>query len=84
MWQDALLAAANWTLLAAIIPTLLHKTHKPTFSTSIVTGACLVAITFAYATLNLPLAALPAGLMAGSWFTLAYQRYRINARERAK
>lgn len=81
MWQDILLAGVNWVLLVAIIPTLLHKTQKPTLTTSVLTGLCLSAIGFAYVTLDLLLAALPVGLMAASWFVLAYQRHRLNKQE---
>lgn len=78
MWEDIVLAASNWVLLAALIPTVLHKTQKPTFLTSIATALALTAITITYAAISLWYAALAAGLMAGAWFLLAYQRYQLN------
>ena len=78
MWQDTLLGIAIWVLLAALVPTLVSKTKKPTFLTSIATGLALTAITYAYASLEFWWSALPSSLMALAWFTLAYQRYRMD------
>ncbi|MBI2612731.1 hypothetical protein HYW59_02875 [Candidatus Kaiserbacteria bacterium] len=81
MWQDTLLGFSIWVLLAALVPTLLSQTKKPTFLTSIATGIALSAITIAYVSLEFWTSALPSALMAGAWFLLAYQRYRIDARK---
>lgn len=78
MWQDVLLGISIWVLLVALVPTLLSRTKKPTFLTSVVTGFALSAITAAYASLEFWTSALPSALMAGSWFYLAYQRYRLD------
>lgn len=80
MWQDFLLAGVIWVLLAALIPTVLHKTQKPTLATSLLTGSALAVIAFTYASLEFWNAALATTLISGTWFVLAYQRHRLNKR----
>lgn len=78
MWQDTLLGAVNWLLVAFLLPTMLSKTEKPAFISSILTGTCLLGIAISYYTLDLTIGALPATLQALIWFVLGFQRYRIN------
>jgi hypothetical protein len=80
MWQDITLAIVIWILLAALIPTILNKTQKPTLSTGLLTGSALAVIAFTYFSMDLMNAALASSLISGAWFLLAYQRYKLNQR----
>jgi len=81
MWEDIVLGTAIWVLLAALIPTIVSKTKKPTFLTAITTGTALLAITSAYVSLGFWWSAVPSSFIAGAWFIIAYQRYRLDAKE---
>ena len=81
MWQDVLLGVVNWLLVAFLLPTVVSKTEKPAFVSSLLTGICLFGIAISYYTLGLTVGALPATLQALLWFILAYQRWRLNRAE---
>jgi hypothetical protein len=78
MWQDILLGLANWILVLSLMPTVLSRTEKPAFLSSILTGTCLLGIALSYYTLGLLMGAIPAALNGAQWFILAYQRQRLN------
>lgn len=82
MWQDWVLAAIQWVFVIALIPTILHKTQKPTFTTALLTSSCLVVMTFTFATLELWQTTLGAGASTLAWSTILYQRWRLNQHEK--
>jgi hypothetical protein len=84
MWQDFVLAIIIWILLAALIPTVLHRTQKPTLSTGILTGTALAVIAFTYVSMELWNSALASAFISAAWFLLAYQRYKLNKQSETK
>lgn len=74
-WQDWIFSVGTWIFVVALIPTIRGK-QKPELSTSIVTGSILAVFVITYLSLNLWLSALSNVLTSGSWFLLAYQKYR--------
>jgi len=81
MIQDYIIAFVQWGVAIALIPTLLHKDNKPTFITSIWTGVMIIILATTFATLDLWVGATSSLIVSMEWFTLAYQRYKINKGE---
>jgi hypothetical protein len=75
IWQDILFMIGNFTLGAALIPTVLAK-EKPSLLTSALTGVVLYSYCLAFATLNLQLAAIAVGVNASLWIVLLVQKWR--------
>lgn len=73
--QDIILTAGSLVLLAALIPTILGK-GKPEISTSLTTGAVLVAFSGVYMSLGLWFSTCTTFVTALCWFTLAVQKRR--------
>ncbi len=82
MWQDWALAIIQWVFVAALIPTILHKTHKPAFSSSLITALGMTVVVYTYYTLDLWQATIGAGVTALAWYILLYQRWRLNQQEK--
>ena len=83
MWQDWVIAAAQWVFVAALIPTLIHKEHKPAFSTCVVTAVAMTVLVYTYSTLGLWQAVIGGSAGTLSWYVLLYQRWRLNKKEHA-
>lgn len=81
MWQDWIIAGVQIVFAISLIPSVLHKENKPSLSTSIFTSAGLYTLSAVYVSLALWFAAIMAASIATLWATLAYQRYRIDARK---
>jgi hypothetical protein len=79
MWQDLLLSIVQWGFIAALMPTLLHKTQKPTVTTCAFTALGMLAITITYISLELWAAVASSSLLTLAWVVLAHQRYKLNA-----
>ena len=82
MWQDWVLAAVQWVFAIALIPTILHKTHKPALTSALLTSTCLVISTFTVASLGLTQAAIGNAVSTLAWFIILYQRWRLNRLEK--
>ncbi|MBI4079843.1 hypothetical protein HY414_01260 [Candidatus Kaiserbacteria bacterium] len=80
MWQDFVLGGAIWVLLLSLLPTLISQTKKPALLTAIFTAIALSVIAATYLSLGFWSSAIPSALMAGAWFYLTYQRYRLDAK----
>ncbi len=81
MWQDSLLALTQAVFVAAMIPTIIHPTKKPTLSTSLLNTCTIFVVVILYMTLNLWLSALGAFVLLLEWSILAYQRFRLDKKE---
>ena len=73
-WQDALIAAGNFFMAAALIPSIRSHVEKPPLFTSVSSAAFLTLFGVAFLTLGLWLAM--AGVWSGAlaWWILAWQR----------
>ena len=73
-WQDVLIAAGNFMMAAALIPSIRSPRDKPPLATSLPTAAFLTAFGVAFITLGLWLAM--AGVWSGAvcWWVLVWQR----------
>lgn len=80
MWQDWVIAIVQWVFIAALVPSLLHPTEKPTLSTSLTTGIAIFVFAFTYATLGLWTSVVSSAMLGTAWLALAYQRWRLNSR----
>lgn len=78
MWQDWVIAACQWVFVIALIPAIRHETNKPPFSSSILTAALLTVMCATFFTLELWNGTLSALAVAVAWYTLAWQRWRID------
>ena len=78
MWQDWVISAVSWAFVISLVPTILHKAHKPSLATSILTGIGMAVMTATYLSLGLVAATLSASLVAVEWFILAWQRWRLD------
>jgi hypothetical protein len=76
-WQDLVLASGSLLLAAALVPTL-RSTHKPALWTCLITAACLSVFAAVYGSLALWYSTGTTALTSGCWWTLAYQRGRLN------
>lgn len=78
MWQDWAIMAVQIVFALSLLPTILHPTQKPTFSTAILTVLCLLLMGITYLSLSLWFATFFAGVNVALWMVLAFQRYRLN------
>jgi hypothetical protein len=78
MWQDIVITIVQWVLLIALIPSIRHPEHKPALWSSIMTGTLLCVLAGTFWTLGLWSGALSALAVAGGWFVLAWQRWKLN------
>ncbi len=81
MWQDAVITGTQLVLLLSFLPTVFHPTHKPVFSTCLVTTLCLFSFAFVYFTLEFWFATITGGALAALWSIVTVQRYRLNKKE---
>jgi hypothetical protein len=80
MWQDYSFMACNALFVMAQIPTLRHRTDKPPMSSSLMTGALLMVITYTFWSLTLHVSAFSAFVLGIVWFVIAYQKWRIDTK----
>ncbi len=78
MWQDWAIAIVQVVFIVALVPSLLHREHKPALWTSIPTSLGLAVIAVSYMTLGLFWSALASSAMTLGWAILAYQRLRTS------
>ena len=78
MWQDLVISAVQWVFVAALIPTIMHPTKKPTFSTSFTNVMGIIVVALVYLSLDLWISALGAVFLGLGWLTLAVQRFRLD------
>ncbi len=78
MWQDWVIMMVQIVFAISLLPTILHPTQKPTFSTAIMTVACICLMALVYATLTLWFATIMALVNGLLWAILGFQRYRLN------
>lgn len=81
MWQDVVISVGQWAMTAALIPSLIGK-DKPAVSSGIMTGTLIAIFGFTYGTLGLWSAVISSAVCSIVWYVLAWQRYRMNRRER--
>ncbi len=74
-WQDWIFSTGSIIFSIALVPSVLGK-DKPALSTSLMTGTILAIYIVAYISLSLWFSAATSVLIAGTWFLLAYQKYR--------
>jgi len=72
-WQDWIFTLGQAIFVIALIPTIKGKS-KPALSTSLVTGAILIAFALSYLTLKLWFSAIASIVISGAWFLLAFQK----------
>lgn len=82
MWQDHVLAAVQVVFALALLPTLVHPTHKPPISSSVITTSAMAAVTFTYFSLALWWSAALAAIVTLEWFIIGLQRHQLNKKER--
>lgn len=75
LWQDWVFSIGQIIFVIALIPTIKGK-DKPALSTSLITGAILLAFAFSYMALSLLFSTVTSIVMSLSWFILAYQKYK--------
>lgn len=73
MWQDWAITAVQIIFIAALIPSLLHRQHKPALWTSVPTALGLAIIAVSYFTLELWWSAAMSTVMSIGWAILAWQ-----------
>lgn len=74
IWQDIVVGIVQLVFILALIPSL-KGFHKPSYWTSVVTGACLWVLALVYASLHLACATLSALVLGCLWMVLAAQGY---------
>lgn len=75
-WRDLILTAGTFVFIVGLLPSVFSN-DKPALATSLVTGTTLLVFTVIYLTLSLWFTALLTAVIAGLWFTLAIQRWRM-------
>jgi len=70
--QDWVLSVCQWAFLIALIPSILGR-NKPEFWTSFSTATLCTIVAVTYATLELWVSAVSAGLVALGWSVLTVQ-----------
>lgn len=78
MWQDYVIAGTQWIFLIALIPSLVHREHKPALLSSVLTGTLLIVMGVTLATLGLWNGLISSLAVGAGWYVLAWQRYRLN------
>jgi hypothetical protein len=77
-WQDDVIAVIQWIFVFALVPTVLHPTEKPVFTSAVITSTSLFVMAATLETLHLCIGALSTAAGGAVWTVLAYQRFRIN------
>jgi CHASE2 domain-containing sensor protein len=78
MWQDIVISATQWSLALFLLPTVLHKDNKPTFTTSTLTATALSVLSVTFLTMGFWNSFAASGIVSILWFILAYQRYKLS------
>lgn len=78
-WQDAVFFFGQIVFVVALIPTIRGKS-KPALSSSIVTGFILTIFAITYLSLGLWFSTAASIATSASWWILAYQKYRQQAK----
>ena len=78
MWQNHVLAAVQWLFSLALLPTLLHKFHKPSLFTCVLTTLLMAAVSGTYFSLGWLHSGSAASVLMLLWFVLTCQRYYLN------
>lgn len=73
MWQDILLAAGNFALAAALIPTIL-AVEKPSIMTSVFYAIILASFAVAFVTMGMWFASAGVGSCVVMWLVLMIQK----------
>lgn len=81
MWQDYVIAIAQWMFVLALIPTLLHKEEKPAFISSALIALLLAVLGITYLSLELFISTIPAWIQSIMWAWIGVQRFRINRKK---
>ncbi len=82
MWQDWVIAIIQWVFVAALVPTVIHKTHKPAFWSALLTAVSATILAYTFSTLNLWQSAIGCAASSLMWYVLLYQRWRLNQKEK--
>jgi hypothetical protein len=80
IWQDAVIAAAQFVGFFALIPSI-RSSDKPAFITSALNASILAIIAFCMATLSLWISFITAASISIAWGVLAAQKYKINQKQ---
>jgi len=80
MWQDWALSGVQFMLVLSLVPTLFHRTQKPTLSSSLMTAGCLYLMAIVYLTLSFWFSMTMAAILALQWTIIGIQRYRLDSR----
>lgn len=83
MWQDWVVSILQWVFILSLLPTVFHATQKPPVSTSLLSGIGLIILSATYFTLDLTVSTFSSFLLGTLWIVVAYQRYRLNTKEKA-
>ncbi len=75
MWQDYVLAFANWFFLVALIPTIRHPTDKPPLLSSVSTGLMVMVVATTFGTLQLWSSAISALTLGVAWLYIGFQKW---------
>lgn len=78
MWQDWALSSVQLMLALSLLPTLFHRTQKPTLASAAMTSTCLYVMAAVYFTLAFWFSMTMAAILALQWTILGVQRYRLN------
>ena len=73
-WQDWVFSAGQIVFFLALLPSVLSQ-DKPHLYSSVLTGGILSLFTITFWTLDLFWSSITSGIVAATWFTLAYQKY---------
>lgn len=73
-WQNILFTGGNIIFIIALLPTVFGKNDKPAVTTSLITGATLLAYTIAFMSLQFWSAGIMALVLAILWITLLIQK----------
>ena len=77
-WQDIVFSIGSWIFAIALVPSILSKTDKPALSSSLLTASLLTLYVPTYASLHLVVSAISGGVIATAWWSLAYQKWKLN------
>lgn len=78
MWQDYAIAVVQIIFVAALVPTIMDKKHKPALSTCVFNAVGTGVLVTAYTSLGLWSSSVVAAAVGAQWVLLGVQRYRLN------
>ena len=84
MWQDWVVGIILWIFAVSLVPTILHASNKPAFSTSLLTSLGNFVMAYVFATLDLWNGSLAALAIAIAWSIITVQRWRLDNYARGK